>query len=60
MPDNEWYYCVEHKTVERRGVCRAVNRLGPYQTRAEAEQAMERVAERNETWEQQDKEWEES
>ena len=36
--------------MEDREGCRGVNRLGPYATRAEAEQALEKVAERNEDW----------
>jgi hypothetical protein len=58
MADTEWYYCLDHKTVEPKGGCRSANRFGPYATREEAERALEKVAERNEEWEQQDREWE--
>ena len=51
MTDGEWYYCLLHRTVEPYGGCRADDRLGPYPTRAEAENALTHVAERNEEWE---------
>jgi len=47
---SQYYYCLEHQTVEGEEGCRAADRLGPYGTRAEAEQALEKVAERNEEW----------
>ena len=46
----EWYFCLRHHQVEPREGCKAADRLGPYATRAEAENALEKVAERNETW----------
>lgn len=60
MPDAEgtWYYCLDHKTVEGKDGCRSMNRFGPYPTREEAQQAMQKVAERNEQWDQEDREWE--
>lgn len=56
MADNEgkWFYCLTHKTVEPYEACKAVNRLGPYDTREEAERALEQVAERNEKWDAED------
>jgi hypothetical protein len=54
MADGNWYYCLEHKTVETKDGCRAIERFGPYATREEAEHAMQKVAERNEEWERQD------
>lgn len=51
MSDNaEFYFCLNHHTVEGAEGCRAQDRLGPYATRAEAEHALERVEERNEEW----------
>ncbi|MDI2128601.1 hypothetical protein [Yinghuangia seranimata] len=47
----EWYYCVRHNKVEEGPECRALDRLGPYATRSEAEHALELVRERNEAWE---------
>lgn len=46
----EWYYCLRHEKVEEGPDCPAKNRLGPYPSRTDAEQAMEKVAERNEEW----------
>lgn len=46
----EWYYCVQHHKVEEGPECPARDRLGPYPTRADAERALQTVAERNEQW----------
>jgi hypothetical protein len=52
MADGQWWYCIKHKTVESDdAACKAVDRLGPYATRDEAEHALERVAQRNAAWE---------
>jgi hypothetical protein len=48
----EWFYCLRHRTVEEGPECRGVDRLGPYATRAEAEHALETVAERNAEWDE--------
>lgn len=50
--DEEFYFCLNHHTVEGRDGCKAADRLGPYATRAEAEQALARVEERNEAWDE--------
>lgn len=47
----EWFYCLAHHTVEEGPECPAKDRLGPYSSRAEAEQAMDTARERNERWE---------
>lgn len=54
--DEEWYYCVEHHSVEPKLGCRVTNRLGPYPTRWEAERALEKVGRRNEAWDE-DPDW---
>ena len=52
MADERWWYCLQHKSVESDDSgCKAVDRLGPYGSREEAGHALERVAERNEEWE---------
>jgi hypothetical protein len=51
----EWYYCLDHKTVEEGLQCPAKSRFGPYASRTEAEHAMEKVKERNEEWDEMDK-----
>ena len=51
MADGQWWYCISHKTVESDdGACKAVDRLGPYATRNEAARALDKVAERNDSW----------
>ena len=50
--DGTWWFCLKHHAVEPYQGCRAADRLGPYDTRAEAAEALERVAERNEAWEE--------
>lgn len=49
--DEEWYYCIEHETVEPKLGCRITTRIGPFPTAERAANALERVRERNEDWE---------
>lgn len=49
--ENEYYFCLKHHAVEPWDGCRSTDRLGPYATRAEAQAALDRVAARNEQWE---------
>lgn len=51
MGEGQWYYCLDHKAVEPYFGCRSATRLGPYASREEAQEALERVAERNDEWE---------
>jgi hypothetical protein len=46
----DWYYCFKHGKVERRGECRQMDRMGPYQTAEDAEHWRDRVAARNREW----------
>jgi hypothetical protein len=48
--NGNFYYCLKHRAVEGAEGCRSEDRLGPYATQAEAEAALTKVAERNETW----------
>ncbi|GAA2110354.1 hypothetical protein GCM10009841_32350 [Microlunatus panaciterrae] len=50
MAAGDWYYCLDHKTVEPYEACKSSSRLGPYPTREDAAHALEKVAERNEEW----------
>ncbi len=50
MSDGEFFFCLKHHRVEGEDGCRAADRLGPYATEAEAEHALEKVRERNESW----------
>lgn len=51
MAQGEWYYCLDHGAVEPYEGCRSATRLGPYPTPSDAAQALSRVAQRNEEWE---------
>lgn len=48
---DEYWFCLKHHTVEGKQGCRNADRLGPYASQIEASQALERVEENNETWE---------
>ena len=45
-----YWYCLNHKAVEGAEGCAYKDRLGPYDTEAEAARALEKVKERNEEW----------
>jgi hypothetical protein len=47
---DKFFYCVRHHAVEGVDGCAPIDRLGPYDTRAEAERALEKARERNEQW----------
>lgn len=55
--EGKWYYCLDHKTVEDMRGCGSPYRFGPYPTHDEAQNAMQKVAERNEKWDEEDREW---
>ncbi|WP_229053395.1 hypothetical protein [Aeromicrobium sp. Leaf350] len=54
-----YYFCLKHHTVEGEDGCRAKDRLGPYDTEADASRALDKVAERNEEWDE-DPKWNDS
>jgi hypothetical protein len=45
-----YWYCLNHHAVEGPDGCAHQDRLGPYDTEAEASRALEKVKERNEAW----------
>ena len=47
----QWWYCLRHEAVEPREGCKNADRLGPFETQSEAARALDKVAERNEAWE---------
>ncbi|MCW2867360.1 MAG: hypothetical protein JWR20_1548 [Marmoricola sp.] len=47
---SEFWYCLKHKAVEGHDGCKNADRLGPYPTEAEAARALDKVAERNQEW----------
>jgi hypothetical protein len=48
----QWYWCFKHQKVEGPGESTEMDRMGPYPSREAAEHWRERVAERNEAWEE--------
>jgi len=46
----EYWYCIKHSRVEGHDGCPNKDRLGPYETQAEASRALETAAERTEAW----------
>ena len=48
--DQNFYYCIKHRTVEQGAGCQAKDRLGPYKTAAEATAALQTVQRRNQEW----------
>lgn len=51
MGEGKYWFCLTHHEVEGDAGCRNQDRLGPYDTREQAEHALDRVEERNEEWE---------
>lgn len=45
-----FWYCIKHHQVEGAQGCTALDRLGPYETEAEAARALEKADERNREW----------
>ena len=51
MADGEWWYDLKTRAaVQDSGAGRVADRLGPYASREEAERALDKVAERNEAF----------
>ncbi len=52
MADQDWWFDLKtHSAVQdSKSSSKAVDRLGPYPSREEAERALEKVQERNEAW----------
>ncbi len=60
MPEQqEWYWCLDHARAEPAdSPCPPSRRWGPYPTREEAEHWEDKVRERNEEWDAEDRAWE--
>ncbi|MFP5252751.1 MAG: hypothetical protein ACLGH4_03030 [Actinomycetes bacterium] len=56
MSDAEYWFCLKHHIVEGEEGCRNADRLGPYDSAEEASRALDKVAERNEQWDN-DPDW---
>ena len=48
--EGKFFYCTKHDAVEGPDGCAPIDRLGPYPTKEEAANALEKVKERNEDW----------
>ncbi len=48
--DTQWYYCLNHQTVEQGQGCAGTERMGPYASREEAQNALATAADRTESW----------
>jgi hypothetical protein len=44
----QWWFCLIHREVEENEACPNASRLGPYETRALADAALERISKRQE------------
>ena len=54
-----YYWCLSHHRVESEAdMCAGRDRLGPYDSASEAEQALTTVQQRNEAWDAEDERWE--
>lgn len=56
MSDTRYWFCLTHHAVEGEHGCKNADRLGPYATQEEAARALDKVAERNEAWDN-DPDW---
>ena len=52
----KYWWCLNHNAVEGPEGCAWKDRLGPYETEAEASRALEKVKERNAEWDN-DPQW---
>jgi hypothetical protein len=59
LDEGPFFFCLKHHTVETRDGCAERHRLGPFATRSEAEHALDKVAERNEKADAEDRAWDE-
>jgi hypothetical protein len=48
----EYWFCLKHDVVEGEHGCPNKDRLGPYESEAEAARALEKAAERTEAWDE--------
>lgn len=48
--ERKWWFCLRHMAVEPAAGCANKHRMGPYETRAEAADAIAQAAERNKEW----------
>ena len=57
--ERKFFWCLNHERVEDdRNACRWSDRLGPYESETQAQQALQLVAERNRRLDAEDERWE--
>ncbi|GGL03730.1 hypothetical protein [Planomonospora parontospora] len=56
---DQWWFCLKHMAVEPEQGCPNKDRMGPYETRQAAADALRTAAGRNERWKDEDEAWEE-
>jgi hypothetical protein len=56
--EGDWFWCLDHRRAEQGKVCPERVRMGPYRSAEEAASWHEKVEERNERWQEQDRRWE--
>lgn len=54
---NVWWFCLRHMRVESKDGCAHAERLGPYETEAEAGEALHRAKERTVEEDERDHNW---
>lgn len=54
--NQQWWYCLRHQASERGAGCAATDRLGPYASQEQADQALETAAQRSQSWDE-DPQW---
>jgi hypothetical protein len=52
--EDQWWFCLKHMRVEQGPGCPGKDRMGPYDSEADAAHALEHARERNEEWQRQD------
>jgi hypothetical protein len=52
-----FWFCLDHHRVESFEQSDSKNRLGPYDSADEAAGALDRIAAREQKWEQEDRDW---
>jgi len=55
--EGTWWFCLEHHTAEPFDGCGSNNRIGPWDTREEAANALTTIAERERRYDEEDAEW---
>ena len=56
-PEEQWWWCRTHEQVEQGPGCARKDRMGPYASRAEAEDWRATAQQRTAAWDDEDEEW---